>query len=541
MGSWEFATVKHVVVAAAVCVLAGAYVPAAQDPPPGATIRGRVVAAASGDPIPGATVQAVSVGGDAPVTLRAGTDDQGYFQIADLPPGQYRVSASRTGFVARQLGQRGPFESVDPISVLARQVVVADFALVHGGAIMGRVFDQRVDPVADARVQAMRIQNVQGRQRLVPVGPVRLTDDLGVYRLFALPPGNYYVSATVGPDTLAATVGYPPSYFPGTPRIRDALRISVDTAEEEYNVNFALVPGRLTRVGGRVISGGGDPVSQARVELLPEIEGLLAGGVSALSGPDGAFAFGGVPPGTYTIAVVRSNGADAPPDLAWLDVEVDTHDVSDLIVVTNNGSMLTGSIATEGTGRPELSAIRALAQPAGSASGRGERAASVSRGVFQIGGLIGPYTISLEGLPQGFVLKSVSANGTDVTDVPLEFRGAEHIDMQVTLTSRRADLFGTVRAGGRGVPNASVVLFPDNPVRWTGASRSIRTARTDRDGLFAIRGLLANQRYLVAALEYLNDGEEQDPEFLGRIRPRASILGASPDQNRTIDLSIVTR
>src|SRR5688572_23695293 len=94
-----------------------------------ATIRGRVTAALTGEPVRGATVQATAGNADKGITLRATTDNQGRFEIAGIPPGQYRVTASRNGFVARQLGQRSAFESVDPISVRAGQVLNADFTL----------------------------------------------------------------------------------------------------------------------------------------------------------------------------------------------------------------------------------------------------------------------------------------------------------------------------------------------------------------------------------------------------------------------------
>jgi hypothetical protein len=149
--------------------------------------------------------------------------------------------------------------------------------------------------------------------------------------------------------------------------------------------------------------------------------------------------------------------------------------------------------------------------------------------------------LTFEGLPRGFALRSITANGADATDGQLEFRGTEYVDLQARLTNRLSELYGTVRAQGKAVPRASVVVFPEEASRWTGASRSIRTARTGRDGDFAIRELLPNQRYLVVAVEYLNDGEDQDAEFLLRMKPRASILPASTEQNRTMDLTLITR
>ena len=49
-----------------------------------------------------------------------------------------------------------------------QQLASANFALARGGAITGRVFDDFGDPVANARVQVLRSQIVEGRRRLDP-------------------------------------------------------------------------------------------------------------------------------------------------------------------------------------------------------------------------------------------------------------------------------------------------------------------------------------------------------------------------------------
>lgn len=527
-----------------------------------ATITGRVTTALTGEPIRGATVQATSNGREPAIALRATTDDQGYFHITELPPGQYRVSASRTGFVMRQLGQRGPFEGVDPVSVRPGQVLNADFVLTRGGAISGRVFDTTGAPLAEVRMQAMRIQIANERRRLVPVGPSRLTDDLGVYRLYGLPPGEYLVTATIGSEVLTiasngsstlfvngvmsgsrtggSTSGYAPTYFPGTARVDDAYRINVSLAEEEDNVNFALVPARLVTVTGTVLNRTGEPI-QARIELTPDIDGLRTSAHGTVSDPDGRFSINGVPPGSYHAYVLGRIVEDNPPDVAWFPVEIDFQDVPELTVITNNGSTAAGRIVIEGSSRPSTEGMRLIAQPLGAMSGRAAVGAPVNAGAFQISGLIGPYALTFDGIPPGLAISSITANGSGVTNGSLEFRGSEFVDLQVTITNRLSELYGTVRNQGKAVPRASVLVFPDDPAGWTGASRTIRTARTDENGDFAIRALLTNQRYLVVAVEYLNDGDDQDPEFLQRMKPHVSVLAASTEQNRTMDLTLVTR
>ena len=527
-----------------------------------ATIRGRVTVALTGEPIRGATVQASASERETGVMLRATTDVQGRFEIPDVSPGQYRVRASRTGFVSRQLGQLGPFESVDPIAVRPGQVITADFPLARGAAISGLVFDDQGDPVAEARVNVMRVQIVQGRRRLVPVGSTPVTDDRGVYRVYGLPPGEYFVSATIGRETLTvassgsstlfvngviagsagsgSTSAFAPTYYPGTARAGDAHRVTVRLAEDVINVNFSLVPARLVRVSGRVFNQSGEPV-QARVELVPDIEGQRTNAHSTTTADDGSVAINGVPPGTYHVGVLGRITADNPPEVAWVPIDVGAGDASELIVVTSHGATVAGTVKPEGTSRTSMAAIRIVAQPSSVRAGSGDIVAPVVADGFELEGLLGPYTIGVDRLPPGWVVKSITVAGTDVTDGMVDFRGSEYLDVQVLLTNRLAELYGTVRTNGRAAARAQVLVFPDDASRWTGTSRGIRTARADQNGGFAVRGLLPNRRYLAVAVDYLNDGEEQDPEFLQRMKPRGTVVAVTSDQNRTQDLTLVTR
>ena len=67
-----------------------------------------------------------------------------------------------------------------------------------------------------------------------------------------------------------------------------------------------------------------------------------------------------------------------------------------------------------------------------------------------------------------------------------------------------------------------MVVFADDASRWKWPSRYVRVARADADGRFEIRALPPDQRYLATAIDYLEDGEEQDAQFLERLRNRAT-------------------
>ena len=108
------------------------------------------------------------------------------------------MQASKGSYVQLQYGQQRPFEPGKPVEVLEAQTVEkVDFALPHGGVITGRILDEFGEPLADTQVAAMRYQNMGGRRRLMPAGRPAMTNDIGEFRLFAIPPGQYYLSATL--------------------------------------------------------------------------------------------------------------------------------------------------------------------------------------------------------------------------------------------------------------------------------------------------------------------------------------------------------
>src|SRR5437016_3995878 len=85
-----------------------------------------------------------------------------------------------------------------PLEILDGQLVEkVDFSLPRGGIVTGRVIDEFGEPLPDAMVSMQRYQNMGGQRRLVPAGRTSMTNDVGEFRLYAIPPGQYFLSATL--------------------------------------------------------------------------------------------------------------------------------------------------------------------------------------------------------------------------------------------------------------------------------------------------------------------------------------------------------
>jgi len=122
-------------------------------------------------------------------------DGDGKFAFRSLPAGQYRLNATKDGYVSAEYGQRGPNGSGVAITLTAQQHATdIRIGMTLTGAIGGRIVNRYGEPVGNANVQALRYTYQDGRRVLNSVQAVR-TNDRGEYRLFWMTPGQYIVSA----------------------------------------------------------------------------------------------------------------------------------------------------------------------------------------------------------------------------------------------------------------------------------------------------------------------------------------------------------
>ena len=91
------------------------------------------------------------------------------------------------------------------------------------------------------------------------------------------------------------------------------------------------------------------------------------------------------------------------------------------------------------------------------------------------------------------------------------------------------------------IARAAVLVFAASSDKWFESSRSVKAARPDQQGMFKIRSLPPGQRYLAVAVDYLEDGEANDPEFLGAMKGKASAMTLGDGESKSVSLKLVTR
>jgi hypothetical protein len=523
------------------------------------SIRGRVTTADTGAPIRGAEVR-LSI--DGRFSRLVTTNGEGRYELRNLPAGVYKLTVSRTGFITLEFGQRRPFETSSAITIGEGQSATGNVALIRGGAIFGRVLDQSGDPSVGTRVQVMRVRVEDGRRRLLSVGAPDQTDDNGAFRVYALPPGDYYVAASTG--LIDAVKRDPPVYFPGTMNFAEAQPITLGVGAEA-SADFQIVEAvRTARISGVVLDSSGAPVA-AQVNLRSDTVSLGPGSESALqlhddAAADGSFTIQNVPPGPYTVTAMAMNlpfGPNAPPisgslavsnetlreqmldrmpETAAMPIVVNGQDISDISLVTRRGGRLRGQfVADTGVVRPLPRGLRVTVRS--TAQGRLMTGGSNDTD-FQIAGGSGPARLDVEGVPDGWVVKAILLDGDDVTDETIDFTNKSG-NVRVVMTDRPTSLSGTVQSNSE-IRDHNVIVFPDEAAKWTFPSRFVRTVRADAQGRFRVEGL-PPERYLAAALDYLEDGAEQDRQLLERLRSRATAVTLGEGEQRSIQLDLIGR
>ena len=555
-------------------------------------IRGRVLAAETGSPIRRAQVR---ISGPDIGSKASLTDGEGRFEFRELPAGRFTVNASKSGFVNVQYGQTRPFESGRPIELADKQVLEnADIVMPRGSVIAGRIVDEFGEPMPDDSVTALRQQWSGGRRRLTPApGRIAQTNDLGQFRLYGLPPGDYYVSATLrntgadfmaiemlaaeglrggggaGPSGSTPTSGYAPTYFPGTPTASDAQKVTLIAGQENQSVDFALVAVRLAKVTGIVVSSEGKPLSGAMINLMPASRGdfVLNMGGSARTNQDGAFTLSSVAPGDYTLQansmqvmtsseggntmVFRVSGGPGGEgqEFGSLPLSVAGDDIPNLVLVTSKGSTATGRVTFEdGTKPPTMSNIRITAMsadgdgPGMSLGGGPGSGAPKPDGSFELKGMAGTRIIRAMNLPPGWTLKAVRLNGVDVTDSGIDFKTGDAVaGLDVALTSRGTAVTGTA-TGSDGSPlkDYTVVVFADNPELWrVPNTRWVSGRRPDQEGRFKFENLPPGT-YQAVAVDYIPQGEWNDPEVLERLKGKGRRFTLGEGGNETLSLKLAS-
>jgi len=512
------------------------------------SIAGMVVKLAGSEPLKKATVQLASAD-DRTRSITTSTDAGGRFQLKGLDPGRYSLTVMRNGFVAQEYGQKTPNDPGSALSLRPGQDIKDMlFRMIPSAVIAGRVVDEEGEALPWTEVNALRQMYSEGKRKL-SMETTATTNDLGEYRLFGLPPGRYFVSATYRIDAFNRTTiqlaagesaeqGYAPAYYPGSPDPAKAVALTIKAGEEIPSVEILLRPLTAFTVRGRVYNMVSKRSNAGvMVHLVPRNTGLawwnIQGGAQAnVENQDGMFEIHAVLPGSYTALAYWFE--EGKRYWARQVLEVGNADVDGVVLTIAPGISVSGRIQWEGqpslAGRGELSVF-----VRGTESERSDASAQVTGDAFTLKDVPeGVYRLNVFGQSQDCFLKSVRFGGTESLDNTFSVRRGVEGALEVTLSSRGARIQGAV-ADADSLPEAGVwvVLVPDEPRRnqfWL-----YRAGNTDQYGRFDLHGI-APGSYKLFSWEKVERYSWEDPDFLGPFEDKGERISVQEGESKSVDL-----
>ena len=433
------------------------------------------------------------------------------------------------------------------------------------------------------------------------VQPSAVTDDRGMYRLGTLVPGDYLVAtggrpvvmsvsmarefqgragnADLGAVALPGTsssiqVGdvayglgqgapipapardgrlfvYPQTYYPSVSTFPQATVVSVATGEERTAIDLQIHPLPTVRAGGIVVGPDG-PAAALSLRMFPaaaeDVE-LDIDVPTAVTDRNGNFEFPAVSAGQYVIrASIRPppDPRTTAPSALWLEapIAVGRSDMDGIVLTLQRGLRVSGHLEFEGNApRPSASWLQQVPVLLEAARFTADASAQVTgpvdaSGQFTVvGAKPGRYLLRMGGSPQGWMFKSATWRGRDVSDESFEL-DSDASDVVITFTERTTGVRGIVQ-GVRGPdPDASVLIFPTEQQAWTNYglnARRIRSARTSRSGDYSVDSIPAGDYYVVAVPDD-RAADWQDPAFLASLTPVATRITVNDGDQKLVGL-----
>lgn len=560
-----------------------------------AEVAGTVTDASTGQPLNGASVELVpardaesgpvvvrmeAVGGGSagsPRAARTSTNADGRFVFADAQPGEYRLRVWHNGYAGqgyegRVAGDPGRKLTLDP----GAKVTDLRIALTPAGVVTGRVTDQDGSPLPWVIVRVLASSyDAEGVKRVFPVGSAS-TDDRGIYRVFGLAPGQYYVDADYEPgregpgfggaaversDAASTAQAYPQQlFYPGVTDPANASKVSVVAGQETAEIDFSLNQSAVYQVSGKVTPAAGAGARGPKIMTFAvaedspgaEVRQIFLGGGNVRLVPQGAenmglrpyfasivrgqFRFQDVPSGSYTL-IASQTGPRGQSAVGQIPVAV-TGNVTGLDVALQPGMELAGQVSVEGqssTGNSSRS-VSVFLRPTGALVGVGNAYGMTRDGKIVLTGVFpGSYWVGVGGLPAGAYVKSVRLGTQDALTKPLEIpSGGTSDSLSVVVALDGAQVSGTVLTGSnQPAGGATVVLVPDAPLR--GVSALYRVTTTDQNGNFSLEGIRPGAYTLFAWAE-VTQGAWFDPAFLKTAEGMGKGIELGEGQRATVTL-----
>jgi hypothetical protein len=430
-----------------------------------------------------------------------------------------------------------------------------EIPLAPGGTIGGRVLDSLNHPVANGRVEAFSLSYRAGFP-ILQAAASDTTDDRGEFRLFWLPPGEYYVA--VNPNaSLKPMDAAQRTYYPGTLDVTKATPVVVSAGSNVEGINYSIREVRTVTLSGSVRSlvpgnGGIQAVLllMLRDDSIPDNTGERVAARTLLTPVSGRFEIPGVAPGSYD---VYARIPDSNPDrvvngmtFGRASVDVFDEDISGIQIDVHPTVPLVGSfvspIGSDAWGKAQISV-----QAEGSAakipfyrSAVANRVVSPAQnGTFRLPAVPqGRYRMLVNGLPKGVYVADVRQGALSVFDAGFDVGAEPPAPVQVVLASNGGTLQGIAQnSDGKAFPGATVVLIPTQHRRknWL----LYRSAVADSSGRYTLQGIAPGE-YTLFAWDHISPGAYYSAHFLTAYEGSGRAVRVNSSSSATAPVTVRT-
>ena len=519
-------------------------------------VTGVIRRADTGQPLPEAQV-VVAVPGDSiddAMTRATVTDLNGRFTIKGVQPGDYILVAQCEGFFALGGEIPGSTRASAPITVIEGQQSDGGLLeLIPGSAISGRVTAPDGQLLTAATVQALRASYIRGRRAMTLVKSIQ-TDDRGEYRLFWLPPGEYYIRGQYRVMTADRTERYDRVFFPSVFEEDAAPSIVVRRGAEVsgIDVRVPVTPIVGVTISGRITNAeeGLPDVRITAVHLVPRGRRVLVAGEgadafhnAAADLSQGRFEIRNVPPGEYDLFPVDGDGNVRTPPIPVNVADRNIENISGVLAapidlrvrVTLDGRVPRGVLQKDAI-------LLSLAQPLGI----GEKGKAVADedgkpGEFLVPRLLpGHYALQLAPMfrPPDVYVADLIQGGRSVFDSGFTIDGESRESLDVVLRSQGGVVEGTVLDSTRLRPfsHAIVALVPESARRQN--LSLYRHAISAANGRFRFAGISPGS-YKVFAWGTVIPGAWENALFLQRFEDRASSVIVESGYEKNVQVNVI--
>jgi hypothetical protein len=417
------------------------------------------------------------------------------------------------------------------------------------GVISGTVSDEDGDPIQGVGVQVLRFSYATGQRTLIPLSGTS-SDDRGHYRVYDLPAGRYLLLATPRGAPLLKPVNtaelvpqtqtpFASLFYPGVVDPASASEISLAEGAEASGIDFRLPPIRALTVHGRVLMPAEDPsLIDLQVALARNDINIAsaAGRASAMVNKAGQFEFSAVAPGSYSlVATARDHGRVLS---ARMPLEVSPTAVLDnLTLALAPAFSVAGRVEVEEGAAIPIHATITLTSVDHLAPQPSSTARVAADGSFHLPDLTpGPWTLSLDPMPRGFWIKSVTYGDSYVTPCQLNIVQDPSRFLRVVLASNGAQISGNVTGIGES-SQAVIVLAPvaDELRRCAAMYRVVSTREHDS---FEFKDLRPGT-YKLFAFQEVEPFAWVDPEVMKPIESLGQIVTVNAGEHISLQLSAI--